>query len=108
MKKYPFRFEGPKVGDKCFAIFIDENNKLIVEETSITEVIDDSYHVKTDKEGKWLVDKNGKYVTYRSKNYKDYSIGYYVDNFESGHSLYFGEDLFLTRKDAEQSLKNKK
>jgi len=48
---YPFRYDKAKVGDKVFALTMDEKNNFQVEEVTIDKIQDNSYHVEVDK--KW-------------------------------------------------------
>lgn len=79
--EYPFRYDDPKIGDKCW--FVSQSG---VHEARIMDKHDHYYNVpnrvSTDLQ-------------------KDFSIDYWIDLYEY-HALIFGEDLFLTQVEAEE------
>lgn len=83
-EKYPFRFEGPKVGDKVW--FACEERITGSEgpiEVTITEVYD-MYDMYQQPE---------------SGRREDFLIDYFIDAYPY-HGLAFGLELYLTKEDA--------
>lgn len=97
--KYPFRFEGSKIGDTVYAVTMDDEGTRFIDKVTIAGVQDNSYHVKV---------VNGMFTNEleRDINYHLCSIGYWLEEFSIGHAMYFGEDLFLTLEEAMEDLAN--
>jgi hypothetical protein len=84
-EKYPFRFVGPKVGDTAFWVCAEDGETSQVEETTIVGVIDAYDFMVRDNEDER----------------KNYAMFYDIEDFQY-HSLTYGDDLFLTKEDAEK------
>jgi hypothetical protein len=93
--KYPFRFEGPKIGDTVYWACItyenpeDEIGKLEVIASKICGVLD-SYDFAAR--------------TSQDPPRETWAIFYDIEDFEP-HSLRFGDELFLTEEEAWESFK---
>ncbi len=92
--KYPFRFIGPQVGDKVFWVRIRWTNPDSQEET--IEIVE-SKIVKILDAYDWA--PREKY-----EEREEFCVFYDIEDFES-YSLTFGDDLFLTREEAEEFIK---
>lgn len=81
--KYPKRYTAGYIGQKVFRIVSLPllGNAVAIVEEEITDISDDAEIVGVPD--------------------SDCAIGYWVKN--CGHALYFGEDLFLTREEAEEA-----
>lgn len=89
MKKYPFRFEGPNIGDTAYWICVEgknENASKILE--VIIEQIQDAYD----------------FAPRQDKFKEDWCIFYWI-NLYPNSAFTFGHDLFLTKEDAELYIK---
>lgn len=95
MKEYPFRYDKGFVSQKVFVTLIDDDGVKSVDEDTIVDIQDNSYHI--------VVGENG-YVEERSDDWQNCSIGYWIETYSSGHASYFGEDIFKTREEAEEAL----
>lgn len=105
MRKYPFRYDKGFVGQKVFLTLIDDDGIKSVDEDTIVEIQDNSYFITVGEDGEWLTDENG-YVEERSNDWRNCSIGYWVEKYSPGHALYFGEDIFETKEEAEKVIAN--
>lgn len=81
---YPFRYEGPKIGDEVYVIVRNRNTKefLIARDTII-----DIYDHGAQREDK-----------------EDCLIDYTIKDYDPGFGLSFGETLFETAEDAAEVL----
>lgn len=79
--EYPFRFDTPKIGDKCW--FVAQSG---VHEATIV-----------DKHDHFFNTPNNRSETDIQENFL---IDYWIDLYEY-HGLTFGQDLFLTQDEAE-------
>lgn len=98
--EYPWRFEGPKKGDKCFAVSEDENGNRYIDEVTIFDIQDNSYHA--------VVNENDEFTggVERSENWEEYNIGYWLAEFSTGSAMYFGFSLFLTLEEAMECMEH--
>ena len=100
MKEYLFRYDKGYIGQKVFLI----NSNDEVEEDTIIEIQDNSYRIAVI-DGDWATDQDGDYIIERCEDWPNVSIGFWVENNNPGHALYFGDELFETREEAEEILK---
>lgn len=107
-EKYPWRFE-VELGTKVYLIETEYpsfkeseagvKNKYSIVEDEIVEIQDNSYHSKVDEDGCFTSEIE------RSEDWQNTTIGYWLKNSNCGHAYYFGDQLFLTREEAEEDLK---
>lgn len=90
---YTYRFKA-NIGDIVYAVTDDDNLDTYVDKVTISQIQDNSYHVKINKNG-YFSDE-----IIRSEDFENYSIGYWVEEISFGHAMYFGETLFLTKQEA--------
>lgn len=83
---YPFRFEGPQEGDTVYVIVRNRETKQFkVAEDKIAEITDHGADKPASERGSYLVD-------------------YWIDEYNPGHGLTFGDVLFETEESAREIL----
>ncbi len=88
---YPFRFDGVNIGDKVFWVCwegLTNNQKQVIVETTITHKSDSFDFAPRDTNDPKQAKEN-------------WCIFYYIEHFDD-HGLRFGDDLFLTKEEAEK------